>query len=157
MQLGWTALVLLMLGAAVAWFWQNSLAARERANAAAIEACQRLSLQFLDGTVAFAGLKIIRGTESLFSFRRTYVFDYTANSIDRRQGFVVLTGRRVESIGYARDDDAPRAAPAVVEHQTRVEQLPPTANVLSLDEWRARQRSATRASGESRQNANARD
>jgi hypothetical protein len=154
MQLGWTALVLLMAGAVVAWFWQDSLAARERANAAAIEACQRLSLQFLDGTVAFAGLKLIRGTESLFSFRRTYVFDYTANSIERRQGFVVLTGRRVDSIGYARDDDAPRAAPTPPERPAQVEQLPSTANVLSLDEWRARQRSATHSSGESRHNAN---
>ncbi len=81
MQLGWTALTLLILIAAIAWFWQDSLAARERANIAAMEACARLSLQFLDGTVAFARLEFVRGTQSLFSFRRTYVFDYTANSI----------------------------------------------------------------------------
>ena len=54
MELGWGALVLLVTAAAVVWFVQDSLAARERANAAAMEACQRLSLQFLDGTVAFA-------------------------------------------------------------------------------------------------------
>ena len=152
MQLGWTALVLLILAAAVAWFWQDSLAARERANAAAIEACERLSLQFLDGTVAFARLQIIRGTHSLFDFRRTYVFDYTANSIERRQGFVVLTGRRVDSVGYAREDDALQATKVTPERTANVPQLPPAANVLSLDEWRARQRSATQRIGQSRHN-----
>jgi hypothetical protein len=93
MELGWTALAALILAAAIAWFWQDSLAARERANQAAMEACRRLSLQFLDDTVAFSRLEFIRGTDSLFALRRTYVFDYTANSIERRQGFVVRRSR----------------------------------------------------------------
>ena len=37
MFLSWTALVFLIVAAGVVWFWQDSLAARERANAAAIE------------------------------------------------------------------------------------------------------------------------
>ncbi len=152
MQLGWTALAFLIVAALVAWFWQDSLAARERANAAAMEACERLSLQFLDGTVAFARLQFVRGTHKLFSLRRTYVFDYTANSIERRQGFVVLTDRRVDSVGYARDDDAPQPKVVVPERVVDVQHLPPSANVLSLDEWRARQRSATRHSEDSRPN-----
>jgi hypothetical protein len=152
MELGWTALALLILAAAIAWFWQDSLAARERANAIAMEACARLSLQFLDGTVAFARLQIVRGTQSAFALRRTYVFDYTANSIERRQGFVVLTGRRVETVGYARGDDAPQTIQAPPERVVDVQQLPPPANVLSLEEWRARQRSATPDTDASRQN-----
>ena len=150
MELGWTALVLLILAAAIAWFWQDSLAARERANAAAMEACSRLSLQFLDGTVAFARLQLARGSRSLFTFRRTYVFDYTANSIERRQGFVVLTGRRVDTVGYARGDDAPQTQ-ALPERVVDVQQLP-SATVLSLEEWRARQRSAAPNSDASRPN-----
>lgn len=152
MQLGWTALLFLIVAAAIAWFWQDSLAARERANAAAMEACTRLSLQFLDGTVAFARLRLVRGSQSLFTFRRTYVFDYTANSIERRQGFVVLTGQRIDAVGYASGDDAPRAQPVVPERIVDVQQFPPSTNVLSLDEWRARQRSATRAPDGSRHN-----
>jgi hypothetical protein len=153
MELGWTALVLLILAAAIAWFWQDSLAARERANAAAMEACERLSLQFLDGTVAFTRLQLVRGSQSLFTLRRTYVFDYTANSIERRQGFVVLTGRRVDSVGYARGDDAPQTQPQKPpERVVDVQQLPPAANVLSLEEWRARQRSATPNTDDSRHN-----
>jgi hypothetical protein len=152
MQLGWTALVLLILAAAIAWFWQDSLAARERANAAAMEACSRLSLQFLDGTVAFARLQLVRGSQSVFTLRRTYVFDYTANSIERRQGFVVLTGRRVDTVGYERGDDAAQMTQATPERVVNMQQLPPPANVLSLEEWRARQRSATRKPDESRHN-----
>lgn len=152
MEFGWTALVFLILAAAVAWFWQDSLAARERANAAAMEACARLSLQFLDGTVAFARLQFVRGSTSAFTFRRTYVFDYTANSIERRQGFVVLTGRRVDTVGYARGDDAPQATQVSPERVVSVQELPSTANVLSLEEWRARQRSAAPNTDGSRQN-----
>jgi len=103
MELGWGALALLCLAGLVAWFWQDSLGAREAANAAAMEACQRLSLQFLDGTVAFARLSLTRDAGRL-KLRRTYVFDYTANSIERRQGFVVLAGAHVESVGYAPGD-----------------------------------------------------
>jgi hypothetical protein len=103
MELGWSALALLCLAGLIAWFWQDSLAARESANAAAMEACQRLGLQFLDGTAAFARLSPVRESGRL-KLRRTYVFDYTANSIERRQGFVVLIGSRVESVGYAPDE-----------------------------------------------------
>jgi hypothetical protein len=151
MELGWTALALLIIASGLAWFWQDSLAARERANAAAVEACERLSLQFLDGTVAFARLQIVRGTSSLIRFRRTYVFDYTANSIERRQGFVVLTGRRVDTVGYARGEDR-QARLVTAERPIDIQQLPPATNVLSIEEWRARQRSASTKSSDARHN-----
>jgi hypothetical protein len=152
MELGWTALALLIVASAIAWFWQDSLTARERANAAAIEACERLTLQFLDGTVAFARLEFVRGVGSIFELRRTYVFDYTANSIERRQGFVVLTGRRVDSVGYARGEDLQRATPVAPERPIDVRQLPPSTNVLNIDEWRARQRAAAEKPADARHN-----
>jgi hypothetical protein len=108
MELGWGLLTVILLATAVVWFWQDSLAARESANVAAKEACNRLSLQFLDGTVAFARLALVR-VGGVLKLRRTYVFDYTATSIERRQGFVLLTGRRVDSVGYAPGDVQPDA------------------------------------------------
>ena len=141
MQLSWGLLALILLGAAVLWFWQDSLAARESANAAAKEACTRLGLQFLDGTVAFARLALVRVDGGFLQLRRTYVFDYTATSIERRQGFVLLTGRRVESIGYAPGDTQADAA------LVRPESVAPRSNghegddkVLQLRDWRERQR-----------------
>ena len=153
MQLGWGALVLIVMAAAAFWFLQDSLAARERANAAAMEACQRLSLQFLDGTVAFARLSFAREHGQL-GIRRTYVFDYTANSIERRQGFVILYGRRVESVGYApgeerRAQPQPQPAPSLSLSATFT-QAPPaepqephpveSAQVFDLADWRTRRR-----------------
>lgn len=151
MELGWGALVLLLLAAAVVWFVQDSLGARERANAAAMEACERLSLQFLDGTVAFARLAFARDRGQL-AFRRTYVFDYTANSIERRQGFVILLGRRVESVGYAPGEER-RSQPAPTTVSPSATISPPSepepaprqvesAVVLHLADWRARRRGA---------------
>lgn len=155
MELGWGALVLLLVAAAVIWFLQDSLAVRERANAAAMEACRRLSLQFLDGTVAFARLSFVRERGQL-ALRRTYVFDYTANSIERRQGFVILVGRRLESVGYAPGEEQrahrPQQPPVTVSVSATLPPPPaepkpispaePTksAVVLDLAEWRERRR-----------------
>ena len=128
MQLGWGLLTMLILAAAVLWFWQDSLAARESANAAA-----------MDGTVAFARVALVREAGGL-KIRRTYVFDYTATSIERRQGFVLLTGRRVESVGYAPGETQADAA------LIRAEPVAPHSdahtggnNVLELSDWRERQ------------------
>lgn len=135
MELGWGALALMCVAAAVAWFWQDSLAARERANGAAMEACQRLGLQFLDGTVAFARLSLTRRLGRL-KVRRTYVFDYTANSIERRQGFVVLSGQRIESVGYAPEDrEDGRTKSARPETRAVIESAP---EILKLDDRRGR-------------------
>jgi hypothetical protein len=155
MELGWGALVLIVLAAAGFWFLRDSLAARERANAAAMEACQRLSLQFLDGTVAFARLSFVRERGQL-AIRRTYVFDYTANSIERRQGFVILLGRRVESVGYApgeerRSPPPPPPVPSISLSATFTPSPPAeppalqpveSAQVFDLADWRARRREA---------------
>ncbi|AMN47846.1 hypothetical protein ACG33_12200 [Steroidobacter denitrificans] len=152
MELGWSALALLCLAGLIAWFWQDSLAARESANAAATEACRRLGLQFLDGTAAFVRLSPIRESGRL-KLRRTYVFDYTANSIERRQGFVILIGSRVESLGYApgevspdgspRPADTPRAqiqGQSVVEYRfapdTTSALMPPRKHTLRLSSKR---------------------
>jgi len=151
MDPAWSALVFMLVAAALGWFWHDSLAARESANAAAQEACQRLGLQFLDGTVVFARIALTRGQSGHLTLRRTYVFDYTANSIERRQGFMVLVARQLESIGFAPGDESGPAPRVVVESGTPA--TPPTttrpsAKVLSIEDWRRdRQRGppATRA------------
>lgn len=132
MYLDWTTLVFLCLAGAIGWFWQSSLAAREIANAAAIDACERLALQFLDGTVAFARLRLGRGSNGWLVLRRTYVFDYTANSIERRQGFIVVSERRVETVGYAHEERH--------EPQRRGAVQPGPGPIVHLEDWRRTQR-----------------
>jgi hypothetical protein len=108
MELSFSLLSLLIAAAMAVAFWRDALRQRDVANAAAIEACERLNLQFLDGTAAFTRWRVQRESGGWFtwSLRRVYVFDYTAQSIERRQGFVVMLGGRVESVGFAASDNA---------------------------------------------------
>jgi hypothetical protein len=145
-ELGWGLFALMCLGALLAWFWQDSLAARERANTAASDACERLNLQLLDGTVAFTRLQFTRGANGHLGFRRTYVFDYTANSIERRQGFVILTRERVESVGFAPGEEA-RAARPEPAPPPPPQVLTGPSNVLDLGDWRNRRHNPPRPSG----------
>ena len=84
---------------ALAWFWHDSLGAREAANAAAFDTCRRTGAALLDGTVAFRRLEVVRVEGGVPGLKRTYVFEYTLDGATRLQGFVVLTGRSVDSIG----------------------------------------------------------
>jgi len=98
-------LVLLVLAAAVLAggykLWQSSLAARETANRIAQDTCARAMLQFLDGTVAFAGWRMARDAAGSRRLLRTYTFDYAGAGVERAQGFVVLAGLRLQAVGLA--------------------------------------------------------
>jgi len=98
-NLSWSLLALVSGLIAVAWAWHANLGARERANLAALETCQRTGAQLLDGTVAFRGFRPARGPDGRLHMRRTYVFDYSPDGVMRRQGFVILMGDSLESIG----------------------------------------------------------
>lgn len=81
--------------------WQTSLDAREAANRIAKDACSRAVVQFLDGTVAFAGFRLTRNAQGKRRLLRTYTFDYTSDGVERAQGFIVLAGMRLEAVGLA--------------------------------------------------------
>lgn len=98
-------LTFLMIGAcalAVAYrIWHTALGAREAANRVAREACSRAVVQFLDGTVAFAGFRLRRNERGRLRLLRTYTFDYTSDGFERAQGFIVMAGPEVETVGLA--------------------------------------------------------
>ena len=81
--------------------WQTSLDAREAANRIAKDTCSRAVVQFLDGTVAFAGFRLSRNANGKRRLLRTYTFDYTSDGFERAQGFIVLAGLRLEAVGLA--------------------------------------------------------
>jgi hypothetical protein len=87
--------------AAVYGFWHSSLGAREAANRVAREACSRAVVQLLDGTVAFAGLRLGRDAGRRFTLLRTYTFDYTSDGFERSQGFIVMAGPNLKAVGLA--------------------------------------------------------
>ena len=98
-------LVLLILAAAALAggyrIWQLSLDAREAANRIAKDTCSRAVVQFLDGTVAFAGFRWTRDAKGKRRVLRTYTFDYTSDGFERAQGFIVLAGLRLQAVGLA--------------------------------------------------------
>jgi hypothetical protein len=81
--------------------WQVSLDSREAANRIARETCSRAVVQFLDDTVAFGGFRLARDSHGKRRLLRTYTFDYTTDGFERAQGFIVLSGRRLEAVGLA--------------------------------------------------------
>jgi hypothetical protein len=135
MQFSFSALAGLIAAGLALWFWRDALRQRDRASHAAMETCTRLSLQFLDGTAAFSHWRFGR-EDGRWRLRRTYTFDYTAHSIERKQGFVVMLAGRVESVGFAGEHQrAPvQASPRVNLSVTFGPQSADTASGSSTDQ-----------------------
>lgn len=82
-------LALLGLGA---WFWLDSMRAREIACGISRETCERLGVQFLDDTVALQRLRAARNRAGHLRLLRTYQFDYTDTGEQRNKGTISLLG-----------------------------------------------------------------
>jgi hypothetical protein len=95
----WSLLIMVAGLAAAAALWHSNLGARELANAAALETCVNVGAQLLDGTVAFRRVRLARGCDGRRELERTYVFEYTLDGATRRQGFVIVAGRAISSVG----------------------------------------------------------
>lgn len=87
------------VGLATVKYWQISMEARETANRIAKDTCSRAVVQLLDDTVAFSGFRFKRDFRGRRRLLRTYTFDYTSDGVERSQGFIVLAGLDVESVG----------------------------------------------------------
>lgn len=93
----WEAAALVVI-AAGALFWLDSLRARERAVSAGRAACKRYGVQFLDDTVAFASLRFGRDEEGRLKPRRTYVFEFSDTGNNRRHGAIVMLGAEIQDV-----------------------------------------------------------
>ena len=93
----WELAFIVALGA-LAWFWFDSLRSRERALAAAMRACEREGLQFLDGAAACIALRPARNEDGQMRLRRTYRFEFSDDRHTRRRGTVILLGGDIESL-----------------------------------------------------------
>jgi hypothetical protein len=89
------AIAALVLGA---FFWIDSLRARERALAAGKRACERYGVQLLDETVAFARLRLARNDEGRLRLHRTYSFEFTDTGNNRRHGAIVMLGAELSDL-----------------------------------------------------------
>jgi hypothetical protein len=85
----------IILIAAGALLWADSLRARERAVQAGRSACERYRVQFLDDTVSFARMRLGRDDEGQLRIARTYTFEFTETGNNRRQGAIVMLGHEL--------------------------------------------------------------
>ena len=88
-------IISLIVLAAIAWLWLDSLKAREIAVRAARAACAAEGLMLLDDTVAIANLKPVRDDDGHVKLQRAYDFEYSDTGNNRIKGSIVLLGHRV--------------------------------------------------------------
>ena len=93
----WEAAAIVLI-AAGALLWADSLRARERAVKAGRSACERYHVQFLDDTVSFARMRLARDEEGQLKIARTYTFEFTETGNNRRQGAIVMLGGEVQDL-----------------------------------------------------------
>lgn len=79
----------------IAWFWLDTLRAREAGISAARALCDRRNLQLLDDTVASESLRLARDDDGKVLLRRVYGFEYSDTGDNRRHGSVTLLGKHV--------------------------------------------------------------
>ena len=80
------------------WLLFEALRAREEAIRVTRDACKQQGLQLLDDTVHGVRLGFVRDHEGIVRLRRTFLFDFSEDGINRRSGSVVMLGARVESM-----------------------------------------------------------
>ena len=93
-----TSLLLLLTVLAGLWFWYDSMRALELARNGGKQACSEANVQFLDDTVAGAGLALVRDASGRRVWRRTYRFEFSETGNTRLEGQLILLGDRIVSV-----------------------------------------------------------
>ena len=88
----------LFVVAAAAWFWFDSLRARESAVEAAKRACAADGVVLLDDTVALAVLRVRRAGAGSIGLLRVYRFEFTDTGNNRLEGTVTLLGSMLQTL-----------------------------------------------------------
>lgn len=125
-------LFLLMVAATIAaWLW-HAHGLREHALTLVTRHCARLKVELLDGNVAFRRYALLPDARGRRRFARLYDFEFTVTGEQRLSGHIVLFGRHVGRIELD-----PHPFPTEPAAQP---ELAPIDNIVSLSEWRSRQR-----------------
>ncbi len=93
-----TSIFILLFLALIAWFWMNTIRAKEIAMQASAIACQQIQAQFLDQTASLKKIHLIRNQAGRLGFERTYSFDFSRDRENRSKGLVVIKGHIVQKV-----------------------------------------------------------
>ncbi len=87
-----TTLLLFLAGA---WFWTDSMRAREAALDAGRRACTAEGVQLLDWTVMLKRTRLGRDDEGRVRVKRVYEFEFSDTGDNRIKGSITLLGREL--------------------------------------------------------------
>ncbi len=96
-------IALLALLAAIFYF-NDAAIARDVARARAREVCQGIGAQFLDQSVAFAGLALKRNSQGQMRFVRRYRFEFSREGLNREPGWVRMIGAEIDTVAIKGDE-----------------------------------------------------
>lgn len=82
----------------LAWFWLDSMQAKDAAIAAGKQAAERYGLQLLDETVEIKRLWAARDVGGRLRLMRTYAFEVSDTGANRLPCTLVLLGNRLEHL-----------------------------------------------------------
>jgi uncharacterized protein DUF3301 len=91
-MLEFTILIVFVAGA---WFWLDSLRARDVALDGARRACEAEGVQLLDWTVAVKKIRLGRDDEGRRGLQRTYEFEFSDTGNNRVGGSITVIGRQM--------------------------------------------------------------
>jgi hypothetical protein len=89
---------LVIIIAAVVWYWFAGAQAREQAVAAARRACERHGQLLLDETVLLERMRPRRGSDGRMRLRRDYSFEFSGAGEMRNRGSLSLFGGRLVTL-----------------------------------------------------------
>lgn len=92
------SLLIILFLAFLAWFWLNSIRAKEIAMQASAQACKQIEAQFLDQTASLKKLRIARNKNGRMMFQRIYTFDFSRDRETRAKGQVTINGQIVTQV-----------------------------------------------------------
>jgi hypothetical protein len=88
-------LTILFVFVAGAWFWLDSLRARDVALDGARRACEAEGVQLLDWTVAVRKIRLGRDDEGRRGLQRTYEFEFSDTGNNRVGGSITVIGQQM--------------------------------------------------------------
>ena len=89
---------ILLLLAAIVWFWIDSLRALDAARIAGRRECKKYDVQFLDDAISGIAIALVRDDFGRLVIRRTYRFEFSETGDSRLEGRMTLLGKKVESV-----------------------------------------------------------
>ncbi len=94
------ALTIFFVSGFLGWYAWQALAVKDRAVAAARQACEKADVALLDQSVYLSGIGLERDPQGRVRLRRTFSFDFTATGEHRYRGWVTLLGQRLKSVAF---------------------------------------------------------